>query len=143
MPPTALLICMENTYWSRISRDDDFVKSFKKSFALYVESGMRKKVEAEIDVLINELESGCRRVGKDFEARFYKIIIEHCLRKFHSSCFYLHLKCLTTVTCRLNTAHPQAEDQASELERRNGEAEPKNKRKFIWLQNFLPKFRRG
>ena len=81
---TALLICMENTYWN-ISRDDDFVKSFKKSFALYVESGMRKKVEAEIDILINELESGCRRVpvGKDFEAKFYKIIIEHYLRKFH------------------------------------------------------------
>jgi len=68
------------------------VKSFKKSFKLYVESGMRKKVEAAIDILINE-QGGCLET-EDFKAKFYMIITEHFLCKIH--CFYLHLTHLTT-----------------------------------------------
>ena len=79
--PTALLICMENTFWN-ISRDDDFVKLFTESFALYVRSGMRTKTEADINILGKELEGGSV-VAKDFKERFYKIIIEQYLRKFH------------------------------------------------------------
>jgi hypothetical protein len=84
--PTALLICMENTFWN-ISRDVNFAKLFKKSFTLYVESGIRKKVEAAIDELGNG--QGGWMVTEDFKAKFFKVIIEHYLRKFH--CFYLHL----------------------------------------------------
>ena len=94
--PTALLICMENSFW-RLSgesgdasdHDDDnlnFVELFKKSFTLYVESGMRGKVEADIDILRNQ-----GLVDDDeFKAQFCKIIIEHLLRKFHS--FFAHDK---------------------------------------------------
>jgi hypothetical protein len=87
---TALLICMENTFWNiSIGRDGNFVKLFKKSFALYVESGMRMKTEADVDILRNELlVEG--PVTEGFKAKFYEIIIEHYLRKFH--CFYLHSK---------------------------------------------------
>ena len=77
--PTALLICMENTFWN-ISRYGNFVKSFKKSFTLYVESGMRMKLEADIDIL------GHPSLATDeFKEKFF--IIGHYLRKFH--CFYL------------------------------------------------------
>ena len=88
--PTALLICMENTFWN-ISNDGNFVELFKKSFTLYVESGMKKKMEAEIDILRNQ---GGQLVTKEFKAKFYKIIIEHYLSGFH--CFYFHLTYLTT-----------------------------------------------
>ena len=75
--PTALLICMENSFWdSDISRDGNFVKSFKKSFKLYVDSGMKKKVEADIDILGNG-QGG----SSDFKKMFYNFIIEHNLRK--------------------------------------------------------------
>ena len=77
---TALLICMENSFWT-ISGDVNFVDSFKTSFTLYVESGMRKKMEEAIDILGNEC--------PDYKEVFYKIIIEHYLRKF--LCFQLHL----------------------------------------------------
>ena len=92
---TALLICMENTFWN-ISRDSDgnFMKLFKESFTLYVESGMRKKTEADIDILRNELDGGSL-ASEDFKAKIYEIIIEHYLCKFH--CFYLHLTHLTTL----------------------------------------------
>jgi hypothetical protein len=73
---------------SLIGTDVNFVELFKKSFTLYVESGMRKRTEADIDILINE-QGGC----PDFKADFCKIIIEHYLRKIH--CFYLHLTHLT------------------------------------------------
>jgi hypothetical protein len=88
--PTALFICMENTFWN-ISRDNNFVELFKKSFTLYVDSGIRKKVEAAIDGLINE--QGGWMVTEDFKAKIFKVIIEHYLRKFH--CSYLHLTHLT------------------------------------------------
>jgi hypothetical protein len=89
--PTALLICMENTFW-HISRDDNFEGSFKRSFKLYVESGMRKKMEADIDILRDE--QGEYLVTKDFKANFYMFITEHYLRKIHW--FYLHSTHLTT-----------------------------------------------
>ena len=88
--PIALLICTENTFWN-LSTDANFVDLFKTSFTLYVESGMKKKMEAAIDILRNE--QGGWMVTKDFKAKFCKIIIEHFLCKFH--CFYLHLTHLT------------------------------------------------
>jgi len=72
---TALLICMENTFWSR--KGGKFVELFKKSFKLYVESGTRRKVEATINILINE-KGGCLE-AEDIEAKFYVIISEHFL----------------------------------------------------------------
>ena len=84
----ALLICMENTFWN-ISSDSNFVKLFKKSFTLYVESGTREKVEADIENLghpdrywdseATELE--------EYKENFLKIIMEHNLRKFPSRLF--------------------------------------------------------
>ena len=86
--PTALLICMENTFWN-ISSDGNFVKLFKKSFTLYVESGTREKVEADIEILgfpgrsweldATELE--------EYKDKFLKIIMGHYLRKFPSRLF--------------------------------------------------------
>ena len=89
---TAVLICMENTFWN-ISRDapGKFVKSFKKSFKLYVDSGMRKKAEAEIDELGVESKL---LASEDFMARFLKLIIENYLRKI--LCFCIHSSHLTT-----------------------------------------------
>ena len=78
--PTALLICIENTFWD-INEDNDFVELFKKSFKLYVDSGLREKTEREIEVLRNE--QGEFLVTKDFNAKFYKFIVDHYLRKFH------------------------------------------------------------
>ena len=90
--PTALLICTENTVWDISTRDVSFVETFKKSFTLYVESGTREMVEIDIETLRNE--QGELLVTQDFNAKFYKFIVDHYLRKFH--CFYLHLSRLTT-----------------------------------------------
>ena len=84
MIPIGLLICIENTIWN-ISRDGNFMELFEKSFTLYVESGMRKKTEADIDILRNK--QGIFLVTKDFKTEFCKFIVEHYLCKFH--CFYL------------------------------------------------------
>ena len=64
---------------------------FNKSFTLYVESGMSKKMEADIDILRNE---GGHLVTKEFKVKFCKIIMEHFLCKSHG--FYLQLTHLTT-----------------------------------------------
>jgi hypothetical protein len=79
--PIALLICIENTFWV-ISRDgtQNFVELFKISFTSYVESGMSKMVERDIDQLRNE--QGGFSVTEDFKAKFYKFIVDHYLRKF-------------------------------------------------------------
>ena len=88
---TALLLCIENTFWD-ISKDGNFVELFRKSFTLYVESGMKKKMEADIfDMLRNQ---GGHQVTHEFKEKFYKIIIEHYLCKFH--CFYLYSTHLNT-----------------------------------------------
>ena len=77
---TALLICTENTFW-KISRDGgNFVELFKESFTLYVESGMKKTVEIDIDIFRNERDE--ISVTKDFNAKFYKFIVGHYLCKF-------------------------------------------------------------
>ena len=77
---------MENTFWN-IERDGNFVELFKRSFTLYVESGMREMMERDIEVLKNEQEefSAQPTNAKDFNAKFYKFIVDHYLCKFH--CF--------------------------------------------------------
>ena len=84
--PTALLICLENSFW-RISShgNGDFVESFKESFTLYVGSGMRMKTEVDIDIWKNQ---GGPLVTDEFKAKFCEIIIGHYLCMF--LCFYLH-----------------------------------------------------
>ena len=82
---------MENSFQiSKIStgtgRDGDFVKSFKKSFILYVESGMSKKTEAAI---LRFLEDGLT-ARKDFKADFYKFVTEHYLRELFVSIYTSH-----------------------------------------------------
>ena len=81
--PTAVLICTENTFWD-ISRDSNFVELFKKSFTLYVESGLREMMEMGIIDILRD-KKGIFLVTKDLKAKFYKFIVDHYLRKFH--CF--------------------------------------------------------
>ena len=88
---TASLICMENTFWNN-SRDGNFMELFKKTFIFYDESGMRKKVEANVDIL---KKPEVATTGMDFEAKFCKIIVKHRLCKIHH-CFYLHSRHLIT-----------------------------------------------
>jgi hypothetical protein len=131
--PIALLICTENTLWD-ISRDGarNFVELFKKSFTSYVESGMSKMVERDIDILRNE--QGGFLVTEDFKAKFYKFIVDHYLRKFQLFLFALstskHWHCLC-----LNTAHASG-GQMLELQQ-------KNQKKNTWLQKLKLKFRRA
>ena len=80
---------MENTFWNN-NIGVNFMDGFEISFALYVESGMRKKIEAAIDILENK-----HLVAGDFREEFYKIIIEHYLRRIY--CFYSHLTYLTPI----------------------------------------------
>ena len=138
MMPTALLICMENTFWN--IGDGNFVKSFKKSFSLYIESGTRKATEADIALLplANQSQTYLFLSSSEldeFMAKFHKIILDHCLRKFHY-CFYLHLGLmdLNTFFC-INTAHPMNKASGSELER-------KNEKKVTRLQSLITKIRR-
>ena len=85
---------MENTFWNINDGDGDFVKVFKKSFTLYVESGRREMTERDFEILKNEQGQFLTRdsrpgdSGSDYYAKFYKFIVDHYLRKFH--CFYLH-----------------------------------------------------
>ena len=76
---TALLICIENTFWDIKGDPGNFVELFKKSFTLYVESGLREMTERDIQILRNER-------GPPSHAEFYKFIVNHYLGKFH--CFY-------------------------------------------------------
>ena len=76
--PTALLICIENTCWN-INGHGNFVELFKKSFTLYVESGMREMTERDLQILRNEQDPPSH-------GEFYKFIVKHYLGKFH--CFY-------------------------------------------------------
>ena len=80
----------------------NFVELFKKSFTLYVKSGMREMTERDIDILRNE--QGEFSVTKAFKAKFYKFIVDHYLRKFHFFLFALDTsnRCL----CLLNTDQP-------------------------------------
>ena len=92
--PTVLLICLENTFWKISSHDHgDFVEFFKESFTLYVESGTRMKTETDIDIWRNQLEGGSL-ASNESKAKFYEIITENYLCKFH--CFHLDSTLLTT-----------------------------------------------
>ena len=84
---------MENSFWN-ISREGKFEKSFKKSFKLYVDSGMRMKVEADIDILRNGQGDSEFIATKGFKARFCKFIIDHYLCKIYY--FHINLTHLTT-----------------------------------------------
>ena len=146
--PTALLICIENTFWD-INGDGNFVELFKKSFTLYVESGMREMTERDIEILINE--------NDPTYGEFYKFIVNHYLGKFH--CFYLYL---SSNHCffLLNTAQPgesqaraggesaSGESQGSEEPQGNGgrvfypEQLEKDGKRFTWLQKLMLKFHR-
>jgi hypothetical protein len=68
---------MENSFWN--NTDGNFVELFKKSFILYVESGMKKKTEADFDRL--EIQDGGYRSNR-IGAEFCKFIIEHRLCRF-------------------------------------------------------------
>ena len=94
---TALLICMENTFWNINDGDGNFLKVFKKSFTLYVKSGRREMTERDIEILRNEeLEDEISAQANGFNAKFYKFIVDHYLRKFH--CIYFHSTHLITGT---------------------------------------------
>ena len=126
--PTALLICIENTCWN-INGHGSFVELFKKSFTLYVESGMREMTERDLEILKNEQDP-----SRD---EFNKFIVNHYLRKFHSSRFYLHLSsnhCLRL----LNTSRDDGE--SANRESQGSDSDPK--KKFTWLRKLLLKFRR-
>ena len=131
--PTALFICTENTFWG-IDEDGSFVELFKKSFTLYVESGMKDMMKKEIDILRNR--KGGFSLTNDFKPAFYKFITEHYLCKFHS--LYMHLTHSNHFLCP-NIAHhvvsQTSGDQMFEVEQKNG-------KKFTWWQNLMLKFNR-
>ena len=118
---------MENSFWN-INGDigTNFLKKFKKSFRLYVDSGMKEKTERGIEVLRNEqgeFSPHWQPEARNLEEKFYKFISAHYLRKFHRFLFvfdtsnhYLRL---------LNAAHP--ESQGSGTVGRN------IKEMFTWL----------
>ena len=116
---------MENTFWELdINRrhDGNFVELFKKSFTLYVKSGMRDKIERDIDILRNEEGELLVTDSEDFNEKFYKFIVDHYLRKFFVS----------NCTRLLNTARPG--ESAS--------GEQKKEKKFSLLKKLMRKFHR-
>jgi len=104
---------MENTFWD-INRDSNFVERFKKSFTLYVESGMKEEMERDRDfeILRGEFSASTQRSQlEDFKEKFYKFIADHYL--------------------------PHPHPQAFELE-----WNLKKEKKSTWLQKLMLKFRR-
>jgi len=76
---TGLLICVENTFWDINGLgDSNFVERFKKSFTLYVESGMREMTERDIEIFRNE-QGEISAKAEDFNAKFCKFIFDHYL----------------------------------------------------------------
>jgi hypothetical protein len=69
---------MENSFWNHTT-DGNFVDRLNKSFLLYVESGVRKKIEIDIEILTKE--QGGRLEPDDFQTKLHKIILDHYLRK--------------------------------------------------------------
>jgi len=67
---------MENSFWNH-SPSAIFVDSFTKSFTLYVESGIGKKAEAEVNVLLYKQRG--RSVSHEFKTKLHKIIVDHRL----------------------------------------------------------------
>jgi hypothetical protein len=92
---------MENSFWHR-STDGNFVDWFKKSFILYVESGMKKQIEADIDILTNTRNGD--PVTDNIKTQLEELITGHYLRKFHC----LHSRLVRLTTCHyLNAARPE------------------------------------
>jgi hypothetical protein len=81
---------MENSFWSNHNAWR-FVDCFKKSFALYIKSGIRTRTQVALDILKNERGRG--PVTEDFKTKLFKIVMDHRLRKFHF--FYLRSILLT------------------------------------------------
>ena len=144
---------MENTFWG-IKRDEElnFVELFKKSFTLYVESGMAEMTEKDIGILRSEQEKFSPQPAsartKDFNAKFYKFVVDHYLRKLH--CFFLFAFDTSNHCLRLlNTAHPgefesRAGEEQLQVEASGGGAfalERKNEKKSTWLQKFKLKLK--
>ena len=110
--PTALLICLEDTFWYtgiQVSMEfhhtsNNFAEFFEESFTFYNESGMREKVEAEIDILTNEQGGSPATMDSDFVEKFYMTIIEKFLRKIYSSCFYFQSTHLITFFAEIQPA---------------------------------------
>jgi len=131
---TALLICTENTFWDRditSTRDSDdiFVESFRKSFTLYVESGMSRMVEIDIDMLRRE-----QGVTEDFKAKFYKFIVDHYLPQPGES--------QSRASEESAGGELGASDSGPGGQVVEPELEQKNKKKFTWLQKLKLKFHR-
>ena len=141
---------MENTFWHIMTMthisgestgDGIFVELFKRSFQLYVESGTRKKIEEAIDsdLLRNEGKHRLVTNSKDFKEKFYMLITEHLLRKFH--CFFVVLDTANHFLC-LHTAHPgdpeadQAQAQALELKQLEEAPRPEKEKKCNLLQRL-------
>ena len=79
----ALLICLKNTFWTSnklVDGNYNFVKLFKKSFKLYVESGMKERVEAAIYILLRD-EQGASGWPVT-KSKFCKLVVEHFLCRF-------------------------------------------------------------
>ena len=96
-------------------------------------------------------EQGGFLVTEEFNAKFYKFIVDHYLRKFH--CFYLHSKHHDLSTYLLYTAIPgqsrdrASEEQLSEQASQEPQAmasglEQKNEKKFTWLRSLMRRLRR-
>ena len=118
---------MENSFWN-INGDSgtNFVEGFKKSFALYVDSGMKEKTERGIEVLINEqgeFSAHWQPEAKNFEEKFYKFIFDRYLRKFH--CFLFVFNISNHYFRLLNAAHPESQASAT--------VGQKIKEVFTWL----------
>ena len=111
---------------------------FKKSFTLYVESGMRQKTEADIQVIITDIWKNERG---NFKEKFSNFIIEHYLCKF--LCFYLHSTYLVTTFIHINTAHPGESDIGDQLELEVSELEQQHEKKLSPLKKLMLKIRSG
>jgi len=67
---------MENTFWDTNRDSHNFVEIFKKSFTLYVESGMKEATERDYKMLRGEFWASTR---DHFNAKFYEFIVDHYL----------------------------------------------------------------
>ena len=105
---------MENSFWN-INGDTgtNFLKGFKKSFTLYVDSGMKEKTERGIEVLRNdqgEFSPHWQPEARDLEEKFHKFVSAHYLRKF--LCFYSFDTSNHSLRL-LNAAHPESQASAT------------------------------
>jgi len=121
---TALLICMENCFWDISSGKFYFVASFKKSFTIYVASGMMEKVAKDIVMLGNEQSGFLVTEDSEFNAKFYRFIVDH----------YLPIPGESRARTLAGGESDSEESQANE------EPAQKKEKKFNWLRNLTTKF---